>query len=158
MIPEKTEKDVAEMTKKLDKLNSEKEREEIKLAEVMESLKTETQGLQAEKEAKEQELLELEKIENATKSKYQVTKSEHELYLRNQNAEMSKLRETERNFDRASKTLKERKTYVENYIVLIFIVNFCLGPMGHITFVGNHCSHVFQCYQRYRKESTRSAS
>ena len=68
-IPEKTEQDVASLTKKKDKLEAEKVKEEQKLAEVMESLKTETAGLQEEKGAKETELIDLQKAVNETKSK-----------------------------------------------------------------------------------------
>ena len=49
-------------------MEKEKKKEEEKLAEVMESLKTETQGLQQEKDAKEQELLAMQKQLNETKS------------------------------------------------------------------------------------------
>ena len=42
-IPEKTERDVAELKGKLEKLEKDKEREDKKLEEVMDSLKTETQ-------------------------------------------------------------------------------------------------------------------
>ncbi len=42
-IPEKTERDVVELQKKLDKLEVDKAKEEEKLKEVMDSLKTETQ-------------------------------------------------------------------------------------------------------------------
>ena len=68
-IPEKTEQDVASLTKKKDKLEAEKVKEEQKLAEVMDSLKTETAGLQEEKGAKETELIDLQKAVNETKSK-----------------------------------------------------------------------------------------
>ena len=43
-IPAKTEKDVQELTKKLEKFEGEKTQEGDKLKEGMESLKTETQG------------------------------------------------------------------------------------------------------------------
>ncbi len=43
MIPEKTERDVADLKKKLDKLETDKAKEDEKLKEVMDSLKTETQ-------------------------------------------------------------------------------------------------------------------
>ena len=42
-IPEKTERDIGGLQKKLDKLEAEKAKEEEKLKEVMDSLKTETQ-------------------------------------------------------------------------------------------------------------------
>jgi len=48
MIPEKSEKDVADLEKKLKKLDAEKAVEEEKLKEVMESLKTETQVNESE--------------------------------------------------------------------------------------------------------------
>ncbi len=43
MIPEKSERDVEELKTKLGKLEKDKEKEEEKLKEVMDSLKTETQ-------------------------------------------------------------------------------------------------------------------
>jgi len=43
MLPTKLEEEVAELQKKLDKLEKEKAKEEEKLKEVMDSLKTETQ-------------------------------------------------------------------------------------------------------------------
>ena len=43
LIPEKTERDVVDMRKKLELLEEEKEGEDAKLKEVLDSLKTETQ-------------------------------------------------------------------------------------------------------------------
>ena len=43
MIPEKTERDIVDFKKKQEKLEVEKAKEDEKLKEVMESLKTETQ-------------------------------------------------------------------------------------------------------------------
>lgn len=43
MIPEKTERDIEELNKKLEKLEADKSKEDAKLKEVMDSLKTKTQ-------------------------------------------------------------------------------------------------------------------
>ena len=68
-MPAESEKLVCELKKKLEQLEGKKKKEDEKLAEVMESLKTETKGMQEEKEKKEEELLALQKNVNETKSK-----------------------------------------------------------------------------------------
>ena len=57
-----------ELQKRLEKLERDKVKEEGKLEEVMVSLRTETAGLQQEKDAKEQELLGMQKELNDTKA------------------------------------------------------------------------------------------
>ena len=66
------------------------------------------QGLQADKDVKETELLQLQGVREAAKSKFNMARSEHDLFLSNQTSETNKMKETERNLETTVSTLKER--------------------------------------------------
>lgn len=107
-MPGETEKAITVHQGKLEKLEVKKKEEEEKMAIVMEGLKTETKGLQAEKDKKEEELLEQQKFVNDIKSKLNIAQSELDIYLSNQQSETNKLKEMEKNLDRAKNTLEQR--------------------------------------------------
>ncbi|KAJ8309852.1 hypothetical protein KUTeg_011717 [Tegillarca granosa] len=79
----------------------------------MESLKSETKELQEEKDKKEEELLELQKEVNKTKSQLNIGQSELDLYLSNQKSETSRLVDMQRNLHKAQTTVKDRKNELE---------------------------------------------
>ncbi|XP_064620536.1 structural maintenance of chromosomes protein 4-like [Lineus longissimus] len=109
-VPEESEKHIADLKNNLEKIEKERVKEEKKVEEVMANMKIETKGLQEEKEAKEKDLLGLQKGVNETKSKFNVAQSELDIILSNQQSEENKLRETKRNLEKVTTTLKERKT------------------------------------------------
>lgn len=116
LMPSELEKTITDHKKKLEKLEGDKKIEEDKLAAVMESLKTETKGLQEEKDKKETELLELQKSVNETKSTLNIAQSELDIYLSNQQSETSKLKEMQKNQHKAESTLKDRKSEAANLV------------------------------------------
>ncbi|XP_074657787.1 structural maintenance of chromosomes protein 4-like isoform X2 [Tubulanus polymorphus] len=114
-IPEECEKKLEKLNNQLEKLEAEKVIEESNLQKVMDSLKTETEGMQIEKDEKEQKLLELQKSVNEARSKYTVAQSELDLILQNQQTEKAKLKDAEKNLEKTVDTCKQRKTDMKNY-------------------------------------------
>ncbi|ELU02991.1 hypothetical protein CAPTEDRAFT_224718 [Capitella teleta] len=106
-VPEKSERDIEELNIKLEKLEAEKSKEDAKLEKVMDSLKTETQDLQTDKDAKEVELAALQKLVNEAKSKYTIAQTELDLYNSQQASETRKLRDTNANLERVEGSIKE---------------------------------------------------
>ncbi|KAG1714925.1 Structural maintenance of chromosomes protein 4 [Nymphon striatum] len=109
--PEKYEAEIEEFKVKKSKHEEEKVFEEEELAKVMEGLKSETQGLQEEKDIHESELLELQKGVNDAKSKasLDITESELKLYLSNEQNEKNRLQELKKNYETVNSSLKERQ-------------------------------------------------
>ncbi|KAL3218956.1 hypothetical protein MRX96_031220 [Rhipicephalus microplus] len=81
---------------------------EAKLAEVMESLKTQTEELQEEKAVHEQELLGLQKGVSDKKSQYEIAKSELDLSISTHQRETSRLEEIELNLDKVNNSLTDK--------------------------------------------------
>ncbi|KAK3094368.1 hypothetical protein FSP39_000811 [Pinctada imbricata] len=112
LVPDEAAKSIEGFQKNLEKLEVEKKKEDEKLAAVMESLKTETKGLQEEKDSKEEELLGLKKTVNETKSTLSVAKSELDIYLSNQQSETNRLKDLQRKLEKAEVTLKDRNNEI----------------------------------------------
>ncbi|XP_070213062.1 structural maintenance of chromosomes protein 4-like [Littorina saxatilis] len=108
-VPEESERTVQETQKTLERLEQDKAKEEEKVQEVMASLRTETQPLQEEKDKQEEKLLELQKSVNEKKSQLQVTESELEVFLSNQQSEQSKLNKMQQNLDTAKAELAQHQ-------------------------------------------------
>lgn len=108
LVPAESEKAIENHQEKLEKLEAKKKEEDEKLAVVMEGLKTETKGLQAEKDKREEELLEQQKFVNDIKSKLNIAQSELDIYLSNQQSETNKLKEMQKNLEKAKSTLEQR--------------------------------------------------
>lgn len=106
----KLEKEVEQLTAKKEKLNTNKAEEEKKLAEVMESLKTETVGLQEEKAVHEEQLLQLQKGVDETKSKYDIAQAELDLYVSTERKESARLQDIKTNLEAATTSLSEKSS------------------------------------------------
>lgn len=112
-VPSESEEAITKHQEKLQQLEVKKKQEEEKMAVVMEGLKTETKGLQAEKDKREEELLEQQKFVNEIKSKLNIAQSELDIYLSNQQSETNKLKEMEKNLEKAKHTLEQRTNEVK---------------------------------------------
>ncbi|NXC75052.1 SMC4 protein, partial [Anhinga anhinga] len=113
-VPSRNEKAISEATSKKELLEKKKQKEEEKLKDVMDHLKEETQELQDEREVKEKELLELNKVVNEAHSKMDVAQSELEIYLSRYSAAVSQLNEAKEALVTASETLRERKAAIKD--------------------------------------------
>ncbi|XP_077541777.1 structural maintenance of chromosomes 4-like protein gluon [Haemaphysalis longicornis] len=109
-LPAKHQKDIEKLQTKKEKLEKEKVVAEEKLAEVMESLKTQTVALQEQKEVHEQELLGLQKGVSEKKSRYELAKSELDICNSTYERETSRLREIETNLEKVTTSLNEKSS------------------------------------------------
>ncbi|XP_063772226.1 structural maintenance of chromosomes protein 4 [Pseudophryne corroboree] len=112
-VPANSQKIIDEASNKKAVLEKEKEEQEDKLKEVMDSLKKETKGLQEDKEVKEKELMELNKSVNETRSQMDVAQSELDIYLSRHKTALSQLNKAKEALNTASATLKERKSAIK---------------------------------------------
>uniref|UniRef100_A0A673HD52 Structural maintenance of chromosomes protein n=1 Tax=Sinocyclocheilus rhinocerous TaxID=307959 RepID=A0A673HD52_9TELE len=113
-VPASSEKIITEVSAQKEELEKKKLVEEQKLAQVMESLKEETSGLQEDKEKKEQELLELSKTVNETRSRMDVAQSELDIYLSQHNTAVSQLNQAKDALQEAVDTLRERRAAIKH--------------------------------------------
>ncbi|KAJ7381328.1 Structural maintenance of chromosomes protein 4 [Desmophyllum pertusum] len=124
-VPEKSKKELQQLEEKKTDLEGKRKAEEEKLAEVMQCtctfnaqscrcLKSETEGLQTEKEAKEKELLGWNKVVNEAKSKMDVAKSELEIYKSQNETAVNQLKDARGNLDRAQETRTQRKSDIQS--------------------------------------------
>ncbi|XP_016358777.1 structural maintenance of chromosomes protein 4 [Sinocyclocheilus anshuiensis] len=118
-VPASSEKVITEASAQKEELEKKKLVEEQKLAQVMESLKEETSGLQEDKEKKEQELLELSKTVNQTRSRMDVAQSELDIYLSQHNTAVSQLNQAKDALQEAVDTLRERRAAIKHLNVRI---------------------------------------
>ncbi|NXI91160.1 SMC4 protein, partial [Psophia crepitans] len=109
-----SEKAIEEAMSKKELLEKTKEEEEGKLKQVMDSLKSETQGLQEKKEIKEKELMEFSKVVNEARSKMDVAQSELDILLSRHNTAVSQLNQAKEVLVTTSETLKERKAAIKD--------------------------------------------
>ncbi|NXO01789.1 SMC4 protein, partial [Rhinopomastus cyanomelas] len=105
---------INEVTSQKELLEKAKEKEELKLAEVMASLKDETRHLREETEGKETELLEFSKVVNEARSKMLIAQSELEVYLSSYNSAVAQLNQGKQALVTTSETLKERKAAIQS--------------------------------------------
>uniref|UniRef100_A0A8C1Q821 Structural maintenance of chromosomes protein n=1 Tax=Cyprinus carpio TaxID=7962 RepID=A0A8C1Q821_CYPCA len=113
-VPASSEKIIAEASAQKEELEKKKLVEEQKLAQVMESLKEETSGLQEDKEKREQELLELSKTVNQTRSRMDVAQSELDIYLSQHNTAVSQLNQAKDALQETVDTLRERRAAIKD--------------------------------------------
>ncbi|NXU55426.1 SMC4 protein, partial [Turnix velox] len=95
-------------------LEEKRGKEDIKLKEVLDRLKNETQGLQDQKEGKEKELMDFSKTLNEARSKMDLAQAEIEIYLSRHTAAVSRLNEAKEALDNTLETLKERKAAIKD--------------------------------------------
>uniref|UniRef100_A0A8C2FLC9 Structural maintenance of chromosomes protein 4 n=1 Tax=Cyprinus carpio TaxID=7962 RepID=A0A8C2FLC9_CYPCA len=108
-VPASSEKIIAEASAQKEELEKKKLLEEQKLAQVMESLKEETSGLQEDKE-----LLELSKTVNQTRSRMDVAQSELDIYLSQHNTAVSQLNQAKDALQETVDTLRERRAAIKD--------------------------------------------
>uniref|UniRef100_A0A8B9LKS4 Structural maintenance of chromosomes protein n=1 Tax=Astyanax mexicanus TaxID=7994 RepID=A0A8B9LKS4_ASTMX len=118
-VPASSEKIITEASAQKEELEKQKVKEEESLAQVMESLKEETSGLQHEKEQKEKELLELSKAVNETRSQMDVAQSELDIYLSQHNTAVSQLNQAKETLQGTADTLRERRAAIKDLQVKI---------------------------------------
>uniref|UniRef100_A0A672P136 Structural maintenance of chromosomes protein n=1 Tax=Sinocyclocheilus grahami TaxID=75366 RepID=A0A672P136_SINGR len=118
-VPASSEKIITEASAQKEELEKKKLVEEQKLAQVMESLKEETSGLQEDKEKKEQELLELSKTVNQTRSRMDVAQSELDIYLSQHNTAVSQLNQAKDALQETVDTLRERRAAIKHLNMIL---------------------------------------
>lgn len=118
-VPASSEQVITETSARNEELEKKKLLEEQKLAQVMESLKEETSGLQDEKEKREQELLELSKAVNETRSCMDVAQSELDIYLSQHNTAVSQLKQAKDALQETVDTLRDRRAAIKELNVKI---------------------------------------
>ncbi|KAF6725817.1 Structural maintenance of chromosomes protein 4 [Oryzias melastigma] len=118
-VPSSSEKAITEATARKEDLEKCKVKEEDKLKEVMESLKEETSGLQQDKEKKENELMELSKAVNETRSRMDLAQSELDIYLSRHKTALAQLNTAKQTLQTTSDTLKERRAAIKDLEVQI---------------------------------------
>ncbi|XP_056612785.1 structural maintenance of chromosomes protein 4 [Triplophysa dalaica] len=118
-VPASSEQVITESSARKEELEEKKLQEEQKLAQVMESLKEETSGLQDEKEKREQELLVLSKAVNETRSRMDVAQSELDIYLSQHNTALSQLKQAKDALQETVDTLRDRRAAIKELKVKI---------------------------------------
>uniref|UniRef100_A0A672NWS6 Structural maintenance of chromosomes protein n=1 Tax=Sinocyclocheilus grahami TaxID=75366 RepID=A0A672NWS6_SINGR len=118
-VPASSEKIITEASAQKEELEKKKLVEEQKLAQVMESLKEETSGLQEDKEKKEQELLELSKTVNQTRSRMDVAQSELDIYLSQHNTAVSQLNQAKDCEEQLKKVCVKSLVIEDHQMILI---------------------------------------
>uniref|UniRef100_A0A8C2FN29 Structural maintenance of chromosomes protein 4 n=1 Tax=Cyprinus carpio TaxID=7962 RepID=A0A8C2FN29_CYPCA len=112
-VPASSEKIIAEASAQKEELEKKKLLEEQKLAQVMESLKEETSGLQEDKEVREC-LSDLSKTVNQTRSRMDVAQSELDIYLSQHNTAVSQLNQAKDALQETVDTLRERRAAIKD--------------------------------------------
>ncbi|XP_048397870.1 structural maintenance of chromosomes protein 4 isoform X2 [Stegostoma tigrinum] len=113
-IPGDSEDTIRDATARREELEQNKVKEEEKLRKVMDSLKQETKGLQEDKEMKEEELMELSKAVNESRSKMDVAQSELDIYLSHHKSALDQLNQAKEALATNINTLKERKATIKD--------------------------------------------
>ncbi|XP_076837221.1 structural maintenance of chromosomes protein 4 [Brachyhypopomus gauderio] len=112
-VPASSEKVIADASVQKVQLEKQKVKEEEALAQVMESLKEETSGLQLDKENKEKELLDLSKAVNETRSQMDVAQSELDIYLSQHKTAVSQLNQAKETLQGTADTLRDRRAAIK---------------------------------------------
>ncbi|KAJ8030527.1 Structural maintenance of chromosomes protein 4 [Holothuria leucospilota] len=112
-VPGDSEKQIESNKEKKASLEEKLKVEEEKMGEIMASLKTETAGLQAEKEVKEGELLKMQKDVNEARSQMSLAESELAMHKKTIDDAKSKLDKAKADLTSATETLKERGSSIK---------------------------------------------
>ncbi|XP_039509913.1 structural maintenance of chromosomes protein 4 [Pimephales promelas] len=118
-VPASSESIITQASAQKQQLEEQKLQEEHALALVMESLKEETSGLQDDKQKQEQQLLELSKAVNETRSRMDVAQSELDIYLSQHTSAVSQLAQAQSALQEAVNTLRERRAAIKDLHVKI---------------------------------------
>ncbi|PVD19075.1 hypothetical protein C0Q70_21634 [Pomacea canaliculata] len=108
-VPQQNEMLLADLQKKIEKLEEDKAKEEVNLKKVMTSLRHETKGLQEEKDRMEEQLLGLHKTLHEKQSLLQVTELELEICVSGQQNEELKLKDMRNNLEKDRTELDQLK-------------------------------------------------
>ncbi|XP_014288811.1 structural maintenance of chromosomes protein 4 [Halyomorpha halys] len=98
-LPEKNEKEIEELKVVEVKLRKERDVEEAEVQKILGSINEETKGLQETKNELSNTLIGLNKIKDEAKSKFEIAKTELELYLNNEKKEKEKLQKLKETLD-----------------------------------------------------------
>ncbi|KAA0200463.1 hypothetical protein HAZT_HAZT006975 [Hyalella azteca] len=111
-LPEKNEASIQECQKLKSTLEASRTKEEAAYAKAMESLNSETQQLQDEKNKLETTLIDLRKVVDETKSVVDIAQSELDIYLSTERNEKKKLDQITSSIEKAKETVQTRKEEV----------------------------------------------
>ncbi|XP_039277022.1 structural maintenance of chromosomes protein 4 [Nilaparvata lugens] len=111
-LPEKNEKEIAELEKLKVKLEAEKTKVDAEVSKVLVSLREETVGLQDEKDKHESELSGLKKFVTDAKTKYDLAQSELDLYLKKEQTEKSRLEQMKKSLENSTSIRNKRREEV----------------------------------------------
>ncbi|RDD47674.1 Structural maintenance of chromosomes protein 4 [Trichoplax sp. H2] len=108
-VPDKCQKEIQSSEEAIAGLETKRKVEEENLQVIIEGLKSETQDLQVEKEGKEKELLELNKIVYEAKSNMDVAQSELDIFLSAKKQTENSLKQIKENYENTIKDIAARK-------------------------------------------------
>jgi len=112
-LPAKNEKKIEECEHLKQKHIENRTKEEAAYAKAMESLNSETQQLQDEKQGYETKLIDLRKVVDETKSALDIAQSEKDIYLSTERSEVSKLEKIKSSLESSKETVTKRTEEIE---------------------------------------------
>ncbi|XP_044758906.1 structural maintenance of chromosomes protein 4 [Coccinella septempunctata] len=107
--PEESEKGIEECMKKEEKLSHKKQALDAEKTELLATIKTETKPLQEKKEILENELVELKRSVDETKSAYALAESELKLCMTNEENEKNKYETLKSSYESANSLIRQRQ-------------------------------------------------
>ncbi|XP_066935951.1 structural maintenance of chromosomes protein 4-like [Clytia hemisphaerica] len=113
-VPKNSQAEIEKCDKSLEQLEKQKETEEERLNEIMAGLKGETEEMQQEKEVKEHELMEKQKVVNEAKSKLDVASSELEVYLSGYNKLKDRYEQAKEKLSTVKTQKEEKQREIKN--------------------------------------------
>ena len=113
--PAELEEDIEVLTVKKEQLENDKAVADEELNRVRREIKKDTEELNAEKEEKQQQLLDLQKGVDDAKSAMEIAKSEFQLYVQRQRTEKAKLDQLKFKFDSNEREINAKKTALAKF-------------------------------------------
>lgn len=119
LVPEKNEESIEECQQLKETLEKNRTKEEAAYGKAMESLNSETQQLQDEKQEFETKLIDFRKVVDETKSVLNIAQSELDIYLSTERNEQKKLEQIKSSLEKSIETVSNRKEEVNRLMVAV---------------------------------------
>ncbi|XP_075986320.1 structural maintenance of chromosomes 4-like protein gluon [Anticarsia gemmatalis] len=113
LIPDKNRREIEDCEGLLNRHRESKRQAEEELQRVMASVRTETQGLQEQKDRLQGKLMGLKRIVDEANKDYKLAESELKIYLSNEKKETEKLEALKEAYERAAANLEEKRPLQE---------------------------------------------
>ncbi|XP_045454973.1 structural maintenance of chromosomes protein 4 [Melitaea cinxia] len=114
MIPEKNKREIEDCEKLLDRHKENKVTAEEELQTVMAGVRSQTQGLQEQKDKLQTKLIDLKKIVDESNKEVKLADSELKLHLRTEQNEVDKYEKVKEAYEKAKRDLDEKKSLRED--------------------------------------------